>query len=126
MNTKISSNLVVALIFIVLIVFLHRTAVVASHWTECRFEVIVVDISESHLTIDILRFAGGDGSAIMDEHSCLKKAGDMKIPVETIAEGIDLLVPGAILQGQWFEYGAMTPNGPVLHRGWSFASPDRP
>jgi len=126
MDTKIPSNPSLTLISIVLLVFLHSTAVFASHWSECRFEVIVVDISESHLTIDIHRFTGGDGSGIMDEHSCLKKVGALKIPVETITDGIDLLVPGAILQGRWFEYGAMTPDGPVFHRGWSFTSPDRP
>ena len=126
MHMKTSFKPFLTLIAVALLLLMSTTAAVASHWSECHFELVIVDISETHLTIDPRRFIRGDGSGMMDERSCLKKVGERKIPVEDVADGIGLLGPGARLQGRWFEYGAMTPEGPVLHRGWSFTPSDQP
>lgn len=96
----------------------------ASNWVECHFEVLVVDVSDTHVTVEPRRFVRGDGSGAMDERSCRRMLGDGPVPIEQVAEGTRLLVPGARLHGRWSRYGGMSPSGPVSFSGWSFAPLD--
>ncbi len=94
----------------------------ASHWSECHFEVAIVDISRTHVSLKPRRFIRGDGSVIMDKNACLKVIGNGCVAIADVNEGIELLNPGTRLYGRWFNYGAMSPTGAVSSSGWSFTS----
>jgi len=94
----------------------------ASHWSECYFEVAIIDISQTHVSLKPRRFIRGDGSVIMDKNACFKVIGNGRVAIADVNEGIELLTPGTRLYGRWSNYGGMSPTGPVSSSGWSFTS----
>ena len=112
---------VVQLVFCGTLVFGFIATAQASHWSECHFEIIVVAVSETHVTLDPQRFIRGDGTGPMDKDDCLGIIEDGHVLIEDVQEGLGLLTPGARLHGRWFQYGGMSPSGPVSVSGWAFA-----
>ncbi|AUC60221.1 hypothetical protein AA637_03205 [Cyanobacterium sp. HL-69] len=117
---KIKLKWIIALGTFISPLFFTSTHSHASHWLECNFEVKINQVSATHVRISPKRFRGGDGSIEMDRRSCLRAIGNSDVPMSQVNQGKNLLHPGAILHGRWAEYGAMTPNGAISSRGWSF------
>lgn len=95
----------------------------ASTWRACGFVVVVRARAASHVQIMLERFLAGDGSGPLDQPTCRRLIGSSAVALSRVNTGAELLTPGARLHGQWSQYSAMTPTGPMSASGWSFQRP---